>query len=123
MARLFGGAHSARKSGRVYSLSEAAERALITARRENLALAHVAEREGEPQFWFALNILGLVAVEGTRAGASHSELLSRSAFEEFELDSGMSCLFARGEDERRFSALQVPAGELDKYLRWARSVR
>lgn len=119
----FGGSHSAKKSGRMYTLGEAARRALETARRERLALAHVAEREGEPQFWFALNILGLVAVEGTRAGGSHPERLSRSAFEQFELDAAMSCLYTRGGDEKHFSGLQVPSGELDKYLSWARSVQ
>ena len=123
MAGLFGGSHAAKKAGRIFTLEEAAERALDVARREKLALVHIAEREGPPQFWFARNILKLVAVEGRRAGAAQFEALSKSTLEGCTLDAGMTRLFSPSETEPRVTEIQVPQGEFEKYLTWARTVQ
>lgn len=109
------------RSSRAYSLGDAAQRALDTARQEKLALLHIAEREGEPQFWFALNILGLVAVEGRRIGTDRAAPLDRSSFNAFVLDADMTKLCAGPSEE--ITELQVSAHEFDKYLRWARTVQ
>jgi hypothetical protein len=123
VAGLFGGSHAAKKAGRIFTLEEAAERALDVARRERLALVHIAEREGPPQFWFARNILRLVVVEGRRAGASQLEALNKSTLEGCTLDAGMTKLFAPSESEPRITDIQVPQGEFEKYLKWARTVQ
>lgn len=123
MAGLFGGSHAAKKGGRIFTLEEAAERALDVARREKLALVHIAERDGPAQFWFAQNILKLVAVEGRRSGATQFEALSKSTLESCTLDAGMTKLFATSEAEPRVTDIQVPQGELEKYLTWARTVQ
>jgi hypothetical protein len=123
VAGLFGGSHAAKKAGRIFTLEEAAERALDVARREKLAVVHIAEREGPAQFWFARNILKLVAVEGRRSGAAQFEALSKSTLEICTLDAGMAKLFAPSESEPRVTDIQVLQGEFEKYLTWARTVQ
>ena len=111
------------RSSRTYSLGAAARQALETARREKLALAHVAEQDGAPEFWFALNILGVAAVEGRRAGASEAERLDRESFGGLVLDADMARLCAPGGAEEDITELSVSAREFAKYLSWARSVQ
>jgi len=123
VAGLLGGSHAAKKAGRIFTLEEAAGRALEVARREKLALVHIAEREGPAQFWFARNILRLVAVEGRRAGAAQFEALNKSTVEGFTLDAGMTKLFAPSETEPRVTDIQIAQGEFKKYLTWARTVQ
>ncbi len=111
------------RSQKSFTLGEAAQRALDTARQEGLALAHMAERGGEPQFWFALNILSLVAVQGRKSGDARLEPLDRGSFAELMLDAGMTRLCAPGDHARDVTELSVSRGELDRYLDWVRSVR
>lgn len=111
------------KSSTTVSLADAAQLALDAARRESLPLAHVAERDGRAQYWFAANILRIVAVRGRQPNKAQTETVAEAVRNTATLSEDMSALQVAGESEPRFVDLSVTGSELKKYLRWARSVQ
>lgn len=104
------------------TLAEAAEAALACARRETLALAHVAEQSGRAQYWFASNILTVVTVTASRPGEGGRVALTRALMADLVLSEDMAALVSAGDGQIVFTALNVSAAELERYLAWARTV-
>lgn len=105
-----------------YTLAEAAAAVLENARRETLALAHVAEQSGRPQYWFAANMLTVIAVEGLGADAAAAIVLTRALIADLTLADDMMALISAGEGHPIYTGLTVRAAELARYLAWARTV-
>jgi hypothetical protein len=122
---MVGESRSPTSAGRAQTLAAAAQLALETARRERLALLHIAERKGAEhvQYWFANNILSIVSIEGISPGAAAGGPITKDMLGGLLLDADMNGLSAPGEERPRYVDLRVPAAELSKYLNWMRTVQ
>lgn len=108
-----------------YTLAEAAGLTLEVARQERWALLQIALLKGEAgaQYWFAINLLEIVEVQGRRREATQSEALPRNLRRDLTLNDSMNALIAADEAEPRFVDLCVTKSEFKKYLKWARTVQ
>ena len=91
-----------RPSGhKMESLFDAAKSVTETARKERLPLAVVAEREGDVLGFFARNIARVVGVWRKKDGGDYEP--------------------AKGDGDPQ--SLYIRPGDIESYLRWARTVK
>jgi hypothetical protein len=90
--------------------------------KEQLALAHIAEQSGRPQYWFANHIIQVVGVYGKVPGEKTLVHLMRDITNGLKLDDEMTALFAPEETKARYIELQSDKSDIDKYMDWARTV-
>jgi hypothetical protein len=105
-----------------YTLSNAARAAYQRALNERLPLAHIAEQSEQPQFWFANNILQVVDVYGKPPDEADHVRLAREITSSLKLRDDMSALVAPDEEQPRFADLRVTKEDLERYMKWARTV-
>ncbi len=103
------------------SLLDAARGAYQVALSEGLSLAHIAEQSGRPQYWFAANILQVVAVSGRPSADSPPEVLTRAVLAGLTL-SGDMLVLVDGDGQPAFGELCLSQTEFERYLAWARTV-
>ena len=108
---------------RARALVDAAEFVHQTATLERLPLLSIAQRDGRAIYWFATNILDVVAVRGRRPDQAQSELLTRDLRDGLVLTDDMAGLKAVSEESLRFIELTVGDKELKRYVKWARTVQ
>jgi hypothetical protein len=103
-------------------LIDAARGAYQTALSEGLALAHIAEQSGRPQYWFANSILQVVTVTGCTPDGGTSEVLTRALLSELKLADDMLSVVDPADGQTKFDMLSLAKKEYDRYLAWARTV-
>jgi hypothetical protein len=108
-----------------YPLDEAAQGALEIARRERLALARIAERDGPARalHWFASNMLRIIPVYGRRPGRTEHERIALRSTDELELREDLTSLRVAGEQSPAFVDLIATRSDCKRYIRWIRSVK
>ena len=113
-------------SGRMrLTLNEAAELAYQRAKRKRLPLVAVAEQNGESAAavqWFANNIFCIVPVRGKRASSGKIEAIKRSRQEKLCVVGDGNAIGHLNEESPRYVEVYVEARDLEKYMKWARSV-
>ena len=108
-----------------FTLNEAAGLAYQRAKRKHLPLVAVAEREGGPEKaveWFANNIFCIVPVHGKRVSSGKVETIKRTRHEKMCVVGGGNAIGHLNEEEPRYVEVYVESRDLEKYMKWARSV-
>jgi hypothetical protein len=104
-------------------LADAATTAFALAQRDKLALAAIAKRDPRgPVHWFAANMLEISVVYGVPAGKSRAEQLDKRAIEGLVLTHGLDGLQTDKNKPVQFSDLRITELDLQRYLRWAKTV-
>lgn len=115
----------AHRSRRRMTLSEAAELAYQRSKRKRLAVVAVAERAGSPEKaveWFANNIFCVVPVRGRRMDSGRVEVIKRARREKLCVVGDGNAIGHLSEEEPRYTEVYVESRDLEKYMKWARSV-
>lgn len=120
MGTFFQAGNRAKKD--MMALIDAARGAYQTALSEGLPLAHIAEQSGRPQYWFASNILQIVAVQGQKPGEETPTALTRECLTGLKLSEDMTLIVDTADGHTCFEKLCLTAAEYERYLAWARTV-
>lgn len=104
-------------------LADAALRVLEIARRERWSLLAIAGRARSADYWFAGNILDIVAVQGRGTDVQQHETLTRERRNGLVLSDDMAGLKNMHDDELRFVDLTLSSRELKRYVKWAQTVQ
>ena len=108
-----------------YALADAARRVVQLARAERFPLNDLAWSYGEDlvEFWFANNIIHVVAASGRRPDSAEWEILTETKTHNLLLDLEMRELRPKGAEKPTFIDLCVSPRDFEKYLDHVRTAR